>query len=160
MALHVSLKNLIEKRIVESSRLEFKKGFNAKAIFKTVCALANDYQSLGGGYVVIGAAENQGQFDIQNSGLKLSEIDTIQKKLVEYSKKIQPNYAPKITVESYHDKFFILLWCFAGDAGVYTVPEDVTQSKSVRHVYIRDASVTRYGYGSGRNKIWANGELG
>ena len=58
--LPINVADLLNGR-TESARLEFKASWNPETtglqVVKTVCAFANDFQSLGGGYVVIGVAE-------------------------------------------------------------------------------------------------------
>lgn len=39
---------------VEGERIEYKTGWNPDAIIRALCAFANDFENLGGGYVVIG----------------------------------------------------------------------------------------------------------
>lgn len=52
--LPINLNDLLRQRTVESERIEYKTGWNPDAITRTVCAFANDFENLGGGYVVIG----------------------------------------------------------------------------------------------------------
>ena len=54
MPLPINLSELLSGSLVESERLEFKAGWNPEAVWHTVCAFANDFHNLGGGYVVIG----------------------------------------------------------------------------------------------------------
>ena len=58
--LPINVADLLNGR-TESARLEFKASWNPETtglqVVKTFCAFANDFQSLGGGYVVIGVAE-------------------------------------------------------------------------------------------------------
>ena len=49
MALPIQIDNLIHRRTVESTRIEFKKGFNPDSIIRTICAFANDIDNTGGG---------------------------------------------------------------------------------------------------------------
>lgn len=84
LPIHVA--DLLNGRI-ESVRLEFKKSWDQRTtgpqIIKTVCAFANDYQSLGGGYVVIGVGEPDGGQDVsgkkQVTGLSEEAIDAAQR---------------------------------------------------------------------------------
>jgi ATP-dependent DNA helicase RecG len=46
---------------VESERLEFKTGWNPLKIMHTLCAFANDFHNLGGGYIVLGVASHDGR---------------------------------------------------------------------------------------------------
>lgn len=51
--LPINLENLLRQRQVEGARIEYKAGWNPDAILRTLCAFANDFENLGGGYVVI-----------------------------------------------------------------------------------------------------------
>ena len=70
----------------ESVRLEFKASWDPETtgpqVVKTMCAFANDFQSLGGGYVVIGVAEPGDGSDggkKQVTGLSEQAIDAAQR---------------------------------------------------------------------------------
>ncbi|QQD27170.1 hypothetical protein ICJ33_24420 [Pseudomonas simiae] len=52
--LFINLNDLLRQRTVEGRRIECKTGMNPDAILHTLCAFANDFENLGGGYVVIG----------------------------------------------------------------------------------------------------------
>ena len=54
--LPINLNDLLRQRTVEGERIEYKTGWNPDAIIRTLCAFANDFENLGGGYVVIGQA--------------------------------------------------------------------------------------------------------
>src|SRR5438309_1202669 len=51
--LPLSLADLLDGRMVESDRLEFKEGWNPAAILRSICAFANDFHNYGGGYVIV-----------------------------------------------------------------------------------------------------------
>ena len=59
--LPINLTNLLHQRTIESERVEYKAGWNPVSIVHTLSAFANDFDNLGGGYVVIGVAEENGQ---------------------------------------------------------------------------------------------------
>ncbi|WP_295712616.1 alpha-N-acetylglucosaminidase TIM-barrel domain-containing protein [Mucilaginibacter sp.] len=44
MPLHVNIEDLSNVRSVESERLEFKEGWNPDAIYRSICAIANDFR--------------------------------------------------------------------------------------------------------------------
>ena len=52
--LPINIENVLRQRTVEGERIEYKKGWNPDAIIRTICAFANDFENLGGGYIVIG----------------------------------------------------------------------------------------------------------
>ena len=37
---------------IESNRIEFKKGWNPESIYHSICAFANDFDDMGGSYIV------------------------------------------------------------------------------------------------------------
>ena len=59
--LPINLEDLLRQRTVEGERIEYKTGWNPDATIRTLCAFANDFHNLGGGYIVIGVAENNGR---------------------------------------------------------------------------------------------------
>ena len=48
MALPVNIEKLIKGTVVETERIEFKKGWNPTAVIHTMCGFANDINNLGG----------------------------------------------------------------------------------------------------------------
>lgn len=54
MALAININDLLNKQKIESNRIEFKKGWNPGSIYHSICAFANDFDDLGGGYFIIG----------------------------------------------------------------------------------------------------------
>ena len=51
MSLPVNIHKVLQGRPVEWERLEFKRGWNPEAVLHTLCAFANDFHNLGGGFV-------------------------------------------------------------------------------------------------------------
>ena len=45
---------MLSKQKIESNRIEFKKGWNPGSIYHSICAFANDFDNLGGGYIIVG----------------------------------------------------------------------------------------------------------
>jgi predicted HTH transcriptional regulator len=54
MALATNINDLLNKQRIESNRIEFKKGWNPASIYHSICAFANDFDDLGGGYIIVG----------------------------------------------------------------------------------------------------------
>ena len=50
MALAINIEDLL----IESNRIGFKKGWNPASIYHSVCAFANDFNDLGGGFILAG----------------------------------------------------------------------------------------------------------
>lgn len=47
MPLPVNISNLISGKSVESERIEYKKGWNPSAIYRSICAFVNDFNNIG-----------------------------------------------------------------------------------------------------------------
>ena len=59
MALPINMDDLINQRVVESTRIEFKGDWNPNPIIHSICAFANDIDNVGGGYLVKRSMERQ-----------------------------------------------------------------------------------------------------
>lgn len=59
MAIPVNIEDLLHKRKIESTRIEFKTGWNPDKIYRTICAFANDFDNIGGGYIIVGVQEEE-----------------------------------------------------------------------------------------------------
>ena len=55
--LPINLQDLLRQRTIEGERIEYKAGWNPESVLHTMCAFANDFHNLGGGYIVIGVEE-------------------------------------------------------------------------------------------------------
>ena len=60
----------------------------------TLCAFANDFNNLGGGYILLGIAEHEGRPILPPVGLPPESLDRIQKELLNIGHRIAPNYHP------------------------------------------------------------------
>ena len=63
MSLPVNVHKVLQGLPVEWERLEFKRGLNPEAVLHTLCAFANDFHNLGGGYIFLGIADDNGSPD-------------------------------------------------------------------------------------------------
>ena len=54
----LKIETLLEGRVVEHDRVEYKTGWNPNDIIHSICAFANDYDNTNGGYIVIGVEED------------------------------------------------------------------------------------------------------
>ena len=78
MALPINIEDLLNKQKIESNRIEFKKGWNPTKIYQTICAFANDFDNIGGGYILVGVEEENGIAKRPVHGLSESDLDSIQ----------------------------------------------------------------------------------
>ena len=101
MALAITIDDLLNKQKIESNRIEFKKGWNPASIYHSVCAFANDFDDLGGCYIVVGVDtdETTGVAIRPVEGVPTEKIDSILQEMVGYNNKISPYYMPRTSVE-------------------------------------------------------------
>ena len=114
MPLPINIHDLLRGKHVESERLEFKKGWNPRDVLHTICAFANDFHNLGGGYVIVGVAESQGRPILPPTGLPVESLDGIQKEILNlgFSKIIrsmQDNGSPQPEFEFDADHSYFLV---------------------------------------------------
>lgn len=143
MAFSINIEDLLNRRKIESERIEFKKGWNPDKIMRTICAFANDLSNLGGGYILIEVDEENGIAKRPVVGVNSETLDSIQKDLNNYCHKISPYYMPRISVEDVDGKKVLGLWVPAGDNRPYEVPENVTSKHSFPKIYIRNEALTQ-----------------
>ena len=122
MTLHVNIEKLIKGEVVETGRFEYKSGWNPQSVVHTMCAVANDINNLGGGYIVISVDEKDSIPQLPPTGLKKNELDDIQKKLVELSNLIQPVYFGISDITVIQEKYVFVLDCPGGDHRPYDAP--------------------------------------
>lgn len=141
--LPINLNDLLRQRTVEGERIEYKTGWNPDAIIRTLCAFANDFENLGGGYVVIGQdCEANGQPVFPPVGLADNQLDKIQQELLAACQLIQPLYFPVLSIEEVEGRKLIVLWAPGGQNRPYKAPEAVTANKKTWRYYIRRYSST------------------
>ena len=104
MKLPINIESLLASRSVEWERLEFKAGWNPKAVLHTLCAFANDFHNLGGGYIIIGVDEDRGRPVLPPTGFPVGKIDAVQKEIVELGYRIVPYYHPIIAPYEHESK--------------------------------------------------------
>ncbi len=136
MSLPINVENLILEKIIESTRLDYKKGFEPNSIMHSICAFANDIDNTGGGYIIIGVEEENGKPKLPVVGVDENKIDKILKDLVGYCNQIEPRYFPIVEVVNFQGKKLIVIWSPAGYGRPYKIPEDVF-TKSMKYYYIR-----------------------
>lgn len=142
MALPINIEDLLNKRKVESNRIEFKSGWNPDKIYHTICAFATDLENTGGGYILVGVEEENGIAKRPVKRINENDIDRILKEMVGYDAKISPSYLCKVSPEEVDGRTIIVIWAPAGINRPYSVMESVVAKKSIPKFYVRSKSST------------------
>ena len=142
---------MLNKQKIESNRIEFKKGWNPESIYHSICAFANDFDDIGGGYIFVGvdADKETGMAIRPVEGVPIEKIDGILQEMVGYNNKFAPYYLPRTSVEDVDGKQVLVIWCPAGINRPYSIPENVIAKRSKEYFYIR----------SGTSSIIAKGDV-
>ena len=143
MALPVNIHELLSGKTVEWERIEFRKGWDPERTLKTICAFANDFNNWGGGYIILGIAENNGMPILPPAGLHLRQIDSIQKELNNLCRKIIPNYFPITEPIKIDGKTILILWCPGGSTRPYKCPDTLGQKPNYFYFIRRFSSTVR-----------------
>ncbi|MBP5311383.1 MAG: putative DNA binding domain-containing protein [Clostridia bacterium] len=142
MAIPVNINDLINRTVVESTRIEFKSDWNPEPILHTICAFANDIDNMGGGYIVIGVEEEDGAPVIPVKGIEKNRIDSIEKKLRECCHYIEPFYQPVAEPFLFEGKHVLVIWVSGGYSRPYKASVSLSDRRSDKRYYIRKASST------------------
>ena len=140
--LPINLLDLLRQRTVEGERIEYKAGWNPDPIIRTICAFANDFENLGGGYVVIGQdCDANGQPVFPPVGLADNQLDKIQQELLAACQLIQPPYFPVLSVHEIEGRKLVVLQAPGGMHCPYKAPASVSAKHKIWHYYIRRYSM-------------------
>lgn len=106
----LKLEKLLKGRTVEQNRVEYKEGWNPNDIIHTICAFANDFSNVNGGYLVIGIQAEEGLPILPPKGLSRNTLDSVQQEIFQYCNMITPRYIPRIEVVDYKNTGTFLIY--------------------------------------------------
>ena len=136
MALPIDIDELIKGNLIESDRMEFKKGWNPEDILHSICAFANDINNTGGGYIIVGIEEEDHVAKLPPKGLQKNQLEPIQKKLHEICHHLIPHYFPIASPEVLDGKDILVIWVPPGETRPYKAPKKI-DDKNSKVYYVR-----------------------
>ena len=110
MTLPINIHEVLQGRPVEWERLEFKRGWNPEAVLHTLCAFANDFHNLGGGYIFVGIADDNGRPGVPAGGMPDKQLDSKQEEILEIGFKIKSENHPVIVAYLVEGRDFPVPW--------------------------------------------------
>lgn len=120
LSLPISIDDLLRGKSVEWERLEYKEGWNPEAVLHTICAFANDFHNLGGGYILVGVAEDNGRPVFPPKGIDPATIDDIQKEILNLGHSaIRPMYHPITKPYEIDGCWILVIWIPGGEVRPY-----------------------------------------
>lgn len=120
MPLPLNINALLHGTSLEWERLEFKAGWDPLDTLHTLCAFANDFHNLGGGYIILGVGEQAGRPVLPPVGLDVARLDAIQKALLNLGHSaIQPPYHPIVVPYDVAGRSILVLWAPGGQTRPY-----------------------------------------
>lgn len=154
MKLPIDIDALLRGETVEWARLEFKSGWNPKSILRTLCAFANDFHNLGGGYVVVGVEEKDGLPQLPPVGINPASMDDIQKELLRLGHvAIRPTYHPVSVPYELDGKWILVIWAPGGESRPYRAKKSLKKDETEYVWYIRKGSNTIRAKGADENEL-------
>lgn len=144
MAFILNIEDLLNKRRVESNRIEFKRDWNPAPIYRTICAFANDFENLGGGYILVGVEQDEnGLAQRPVKGIDIKDADKIMQQMVGFDAKIKPEYSTRAEVVEVDGRHILAIWAPARNNRPYSVWENVTaKNKGETKYYVRSKAST------------------
>ena len=141
--LPINLHDLLRQRTIEGERVEYKAGWNPQSVLHTICAFANDFHNLGGGYVVLGVEESDGLPVLPPRGIHPGRIEAVQNELLRLGQSaIQPHYHPLTGVYEVEGRTILVLWVPGGETRPYKARFNLTRGGTEWAYYIRRHSST------------------
>ena len=127
--LPINIDHLLRQHPIEGERIEYKAGWNPQSVLHTICAFANDFHNLGGGYVVLGVEEQNGRPILPPKGIRPDAIDAIQKELLNLGHAvIQPHYHPLTATYNVDGQTILVVWVPGGETRPYKAKAKVNLS--------------------------------
>lgn len=100
--------------MVESERIEFKADWDSKTVgpqvLRTICAFANDYYEVNGGYVVLGVEEKNERAVLPPRGLSDESLQAARKWIRANCRRLDPPYTPVISAEEVAGRRILVVW--------------------------------------------------
>lgn len=143
-SLTINVRDLLHFRGVESARVELKASWDTgptlAQIIETICAFANDYHNVNGGYLVLGVEERDGVAVLPPKGLRPEALDEIQKAIRGNCRRIEPEYQPVLSPEEVDGELILVVWAPASDVRPHQAPS--SRNPSDREYFVRLGSQT------------------
>lgn len=143
--LPININDLLHHRGVESPRVELKASWDEVAtglqVLHTICAFANDFQNLNGGYIIIGVAQDYGRAVLPPKGLTTLEIEKAQQWLRGKCNTIDPVYQPILSPEVVDGRHILVIWAPGSDVRPHQAYDQLGRGDRKYYIRLGDQTV-------------------
>lgn len=121
----INIDDLLYQRTVESSRVEYKAGWDKpieQKTLRTICAFANDLHNQNGGYIILGVETEPDSIvpSLPPVGLPEERLDRIMTEIrVLGTSRIDPPYTPIVEPKQVAGRWIVVVWVPGGDNRPY-----------------------------------------
>lgn len=105
MAIPANIHTQLSGSAIEWERIEFRESWQPEDSLKTITAFASDIGNRGGGYIVIGVADDNGRPKFPPKGLSPAEIAEIRQDVLRKCKLIEPDYLSVVAPADYDGSY-------------------------------------------------------
>ena len=141
MAIPGNIEDILNLRVVESARVEYKSNWNPLPVLHTICAFANDIDNWGGGYIILGVKTQDGLPELPIIGITKGSIDKINNEILNMCNLIEPRYIPVTEHIVHQGKDLFVIWIPGGKNRPYKCPGKLSEISS-KSYYIRKLAST------------------
>jgi ATP-dependent DNA helicase RecG len=139
--LPINIDDLLHFHGVESARVELKQSWDEKTtglqVLKTICAFANDFYNVNGGYIIIGVGEHDSLAALPPLGLSPKMLNAAQKWI--RGNRLEPNVQLRLSPEVVDGKHILVVWVPGSDARPHQAPSGKNKQRAY---FIREGSET------------------
>lgn len=111
---------------IEPERVEFQESWNPDRIgpqvLRTICAFANDYHNLNGGYLVLGASEHLGRANPLAKGLSADDLAAAERWIRGSCERLDPPYSPILSSAAVDGRKLLVVWAPASETRPHRTP--------------------------------------
>ncbi|MCP4663751.1 MAG: hypothetical protein GY856_50855, partial [bacterium] len=106
--------------------VEFKSTWDERVtppqVLNTICAFANDFHNVNGGYLILGVEERSGVAVMPPRGLDPERLDAIQRAIRGQCRNLDPEYQPILSPEIVEGRHLLVVWVPASEIRPHSAP--------------------------------------
>ncbi len=142
-ALPIKVDHLLHPNRTGRERIEYQAGWNPESVLHTMSAFANDFNNLGGGYIVLGVEEHNGRPLLPPKGLDPDSIEGIRNSLLDLGNSaIRPLYHPIAADYEIEGRMILVLWAPGGETRPYQAKVSLGKRHPEWAYYVRKLGST------------------